>query len=489
MCCLKWFARQNRKRMAAKMRYLFIGFSIIMCMQSTAWAEQVTANDCIRAWEQVQDELFAKAMCETNEDGFVIWGTSRLLSSYLTAYEVTQDERWLHRFCTLTQYLMRLEQQQDIDTDGVERRGWQTGPRYLFSQPALLVDDNGQPALEVTAIRKAENNKVAIAIERSGDQYNLLVRIDGAEQIVRFESLEQSTVEGIVNRELKVGTSIVMVRQIGSEPPAAFPFRYFDGHRCVLSTFHNPRTVAPMARFVWLVHEYGLGAYEEQAESILAFVQSIEQSQQHLWREDHDSGWLLIDPTAPIFWAGMEGPYNVQSMNGLMYTWLWLATGEAEYYRKAQLLAKTVQESFFWYNDMVLSRYAYKAYSRRWQDGESYNVFQYHDGAQTLEDAGHLISAIEFITTAYRYNVAFSAVELGFLRAMYKQMVTPDGLHKYVNGTGETNHVYMGGYFCMLPGLESETLQEIASRYMNRYTKRCGASIVNGWANLARALQ
>ena len=238
-------------------KVISIAFQVLIAVfffQNTAFAKSYkSVYDSLIFQVKVADYL----LTADNLEGHIIWRETPIVESLLNMYEKTRDVKYLDYGAKHVAAIMKKENllAGRPDSDGVMRRGWQTGAHYTFSLKDTLYDENGSAFLEIQGIRRADNNFTTVEFRPTGDAgFTLVVKNDKNKYTKEYDDLTVDNVEGTINQ--KIGfDSYLVVRKLGKSIAQTPITKRLVPQRVTLTTFHTPKILSALIRFVVIVRE------------------------------------------------------------------------------------------------------------------------------------------------------------------------------------------------------------------------------------------
>ncbi|MCD4829822.1 MAG: hypothetical protein K8R90_10380 [Candidatus Cloacimonetes bacterium] len=438
-------------------------------------------------------DLTTRYQSTNNLNGDIVWGAARYLISLATMYEATGDTKYLDHAVLVCDALMQQERDHGPDTDGVQRRGWPAGSRYLFSRPLVFRDERGAPSLEVMAVNWGHNEQVDVSVVHDSDgSYNLLARFVAIGHTTRYNGLNQRNVVEKVNARARPDACL-WVRRLGSRPPAPVSEVRLPGHQVCFEILHNPRILTGFLKFVIAVREHSAASiYQRKADEYLAFVLEFEPSLLRWYEEDAGGGLLRMDSKLPFFQAGLAAPNGATSNCGRFFLHLHRLTGEVAHRDIALQMARRILSSFYTEDGRIVIHYALGEHLAGWSSPGPSLWYPKFKGSKKVVDTSHFMPTMLFILDLYDYDYLTDTQYLNWLNRILKQTWHTEGFSYYIDGTGEADSEtasYTAGYFILLPGLENATINGLQRWYIEKYTRTNRGYIFNGWANFVRVAQ
>lgn len=467
-----------------KRKICFLIFIILLIKLSLFATSYIAIYDSL----VFENNIIEFNLMHNNFNGVVVWGTSKLMSSLLTMYEKTNDEKYIKNFIVLAENIISKENKKKnlIDSDGKKRRGWQTGSRYLFSKPTIFYDNNKNPSLKITAIGYGHNDKVYITITNNEKNFDLTVLNKDTNKTKTFKGLTQNSIEDIINTNLSP-SSIIKVKKLGDSLPQKVVEYKLPSNKITLTTFHNPRILTPLTRFCYIIKKYNLIKYKRYVSKFIPFVKEVEESYQNLWIDNDTTGYYIIEKDIPTFYAGLEVPNNILSDHGRLYLYMFLFTQDSIYKNKLKKIYNHIKNEFYYNNGKVLFNYTYGSYYNGWKNSKVYNYEDY-EGFKRVEDNSHFCSTIDFIIDCYENNLFFDELDINNLKKILRQSLKDNYMSYSINGNGDDRYSYAGGYYIRIPDISDEYIRKIIDIYEKRYTNTQFCFIINGWANIIKVI-
>ncbi len=324
---------------------------LLLALLMIVFAEPATAAqvDLRATFDQAAEKVRASRAGKPVENlaGGIAWGNSYELDAYLEMYLATGDRAYLNQFMPLADAVCaaRADRKGELDFQGHLRRGWLTAGHYTWSEPAVLLDADGKPSLELVTSLYAYNNFLTIEVVPTADgQFDILVRDtrDGAMK-GEFRGLTMDTVEQKVNPE-PAERDVLHVRRLGDKPPRAqVPFTPPPA-KTALHGHHTGKIISPLAQFAALVKTHPeLADLKPQADAYLQCAEEVVPEMELSWTDLGDRGYYSFERDIPFWCDGVPEPHNVLAHTGSAFVWLHDATGNPLYKKRAEQLATFIK--------------------------------------------------------------------------------------------------------------------------------------------------
>ncbi len=391
---------------------------------------QTPVADWVKAWERAYATGASPVL---NNDGFVAaWAQGWQLWSIIMVYEATHENRYLDQFVRAADAVLaaRDSVRGVRDYRGLSLPAWQGDPDYTLHQ-AVVPDQNGHPLL---LIRLSEDMRplrgaVTVNIRTSGNVFTVKARwlYNGMERSEEFKDIslepaagKQYIVSAVNGRSRYITAQMLTSLPVAGRSPAAGDYDLV--HQGYIFEVHTGHIAYPLARFARLVllsadaatrDKYGAKA-REYAEAVAAAVAVHDAD----WHENEiGEGWYSADVYAPIWYAGLDVPFNQMHTLGLAMVELYEITGNPAYRDKVEKLAITYK------NDLKLNKTA-EAYTwgywwskgyrfKGWKATDSTPNYMPSMGAQAKdEDISHGGISVAFAYRAWEAGIVFTDTDM-----------------------------------------------------------------------------
>ncbi len=279
-----------------------------------------------------------------NNDATIAFNTTHLLHSYLDMYELTRDPKYLDLFTQITDKYLNLRD----DKRGLTIFGkstplpvWSVNSFLTLAYPKTLLDDTGNPSLEVLPEHWAHNQTFVINVTDGTNpgtfKLSITNRHRNAEiygEVHVFDNLtmnsfnttytEISTIKGLTGLKFK---------KVGPNRPKNFIITSFQTKR-IVNLHKNGGATSPLARFSLMANQYDWPAiYETKAP---AYKQTAIETVSAI---DSLGEWVDMGSYGYYQWKSTDGggfylnnvpyPFNYSSAIGKTYIYLYRgSTGE-----------------------------------------------------------------------------------------------------------------------------------------------------------------
>ena len=412
-----------------------------------------------------EGRLSRLVMHQDNQEGQIAWAKVFYMEALLNLYEITGQERYLNLFRPHALDLMAQENKAAgrIDDDGRLRRGWQCSGAYTFSRPLVLTDASGRPVLQLQGKRWGQNNTTSVQISHQGENAISILVTNSAS---RFR--EEYTGLTIARLRSWAPTTHTMdhylsVTVLAPGLPARDTTIFFQPARVTLTTFHSPRILVPLLRFVYLVKKENLAHWQSLADTLLNFCSEVFTAYDSLWRPH---GYYINEPGIPFAYAGLPVPYNILADHGRCLLYWAMLTGEARFVRRLALISMKMFNAFQDKDGKVILPYAYGPLYEGWQESHGY-AYPHFRGARRLEDVSHLKSTLVFAFDVSRYDLAYINGFRIRLGRIFQQVYREGDLAYYVDGSGPVQPADVSGSFVLLFPFDRENQQRCLRAFQN----------------------
>lgn len=373
-----------------------------------------------------------------NRTSLLVWQKTYFVEALLEGYLLTGETSYLDRFVTQVDQIFanRDDHLGRTDYTGRSRPGWSVAHHYTYSAPVVLGDADGNPSLEIRAVRWTGNQETRLDISHNGDTYSIRA-VNGfrlPEPIVEeFRNLKQGTVEAIVNAN-PAKDRLIRVTRIGDLPPASRSEVGFEPLPMVFHTHHTGFILAPILRFAALVKTGGApSGFEEKTEEYIHWARESLADYEDAWEDRGDWGFYRMPKGIP-FWAdGSPEPINAMSAHGRAQLYLYEATGDETARDRAAKIARLIQRYMTHGDDGGVSwPYAHGESFTGWTkaDGISVNTPDMEPYSYG-ENVHYAQPTLRFLAEANRLGVAVTDETLAALRQTFRRIWkrdTPLGL-------------------------------------------------------------
>jgi len=412
-------------------------------------ASSLSGKDYKREYDKLlySDRMPSKFVRNDNLAGSIVWNESYLLESMLNMYENTGDIAYLHVFVNQISAVAQRENgvTNTADDDGIIRRGWQTGGHYSFSQPLNLLDRNGGVSLRVTAKRWGHNNYTTVQVAAASDTgFTIKVRNTRTKFSKDFENVSMRTVEKKVNGGGSM-SEYIYVEKRGESMPRPTGVLKLETQKITLTAFNNPRLLAPMLRFAYIVENRDLNAFRRTAGEALEFAEEIMASYDDLWNEN---GYFENETGIPFSYAGLPVPYNILADHGRVYLFHSLLTNNSESSERLDKILERIDNGFSIKSDSTKFFYNQGALFNGWTNSTKYN-YKKHWAANRIEDTAHFCSTIYFLHDMRRNNKLDNNELAERVRKVFWQSYSPTGMSYNIDGSGNKNNLTAPGIFIL----------------------------------------
>lgn len=477
----------------------------VLALAASAWAAQPPSLNA--PWRDTFDGLAAQlrqARADKPSDntaGGVAWGDSYELDALLEMFQATGDRSYLDHFVILADRVVasRADKRGELDFKGELRRGWLTGGHYTWGVPTVLPDLAGAPSLEITTSLNAYNNQSAIEVLAAAEgRFSLVVR-DRRDRKIRGEWREVSMADAEVRINPAPGkVGPLRVRRLGANPPAPrAPFTPPTA-KTVLHGHHTGKIIAPLAQFAaWVKQRPDLSSYEEKAREYLRCAEETAPEQERSWIDLGDKGYYIFEKNIPFWCDGLPEPHNTLAATGTAFLWLFEATGEPLYRRRAEQLARFIRSNleprpdgtwmfYYWFGPLHTG---WKA-----SDNLSANT-PARAGAKSPEDVSHLQLTVRFMVECAERGIVFSRDDLlRFARTFNERLFVATSAGGTLHSTmaAAVDDPRLGAYdpalygFALLGPVDRQVFERCRDIYIRRYDKVPNAARLYGWGVLNR---
>jgi hypothetical protein len=388
-----------------RMATFFPSFLIALSITILGIAGTSAQSDLRATFDQVAGKVRAAREKKPmdNLTGGIVWGNSYELDAYLEMYLATGDRDYLNHFVTLAEAVCaaRADRKGELDFQGHLRRGWLTAGQFTWSQPAVLLDETGRPSLELVASQWAYNNFLSIELLRgAGDHFDILVR-DKRDNSIKgeFRNLAMDTVEARIN-PAPDKRGVLHARRLGDRPPRAqTPFTPPPA-KTVLHGHHTGKIISPLARFAAIVKTHPeLADLKPKADAFLQCAEEVVPELEQSWTDLGDRGYYLFERGIPFWCDGIPEPHNVLAHTGSAFVWLYEATGNELYRKRAQQLATLIKGNLEPLPDGTwMFHYWFGVVHDGWKPEDQISTNQpAWKGNKTPEDIAHLQHTLRFM--------------------------------------------------------------------------------------------
>ena len=445
-------------------KVISIAFQVLIAVffsQNTAFAKSYkSVYDSLIFQVKVADYL----LTADNLEGHIIWRETPIVESLLNMYEKTRDVKYLDYGAKHVATIMKKENllAGRPDSDGVMRRGWQTGAHYTFSLKDTLYDENGSAFLEIQGIRRADNNFTTVEFRPTGDAgFTLVVKNDKNKYTKEYDDLTVDNVEGTINQ--KIGfDSYLVVRKLGKSIAQTPITKRLVPQRVTLTTFHTPKILSALIRFVVIVREAQLAEYQPLADELSDFAREIVTSYDNLWNK---KGYIINHPKLAYAFAGVEVPFNILADHGRCYLYMYLVTQDEKYLKRLDKISDFIFKSYREKDGKLIIPYAYGKFYSGWTNCDKYH-YRNHSGSKHLEDNSHYTAQIMFIYDMMKYEYGYIDTFRDKVLTLLQQSLRQDGISYYIDGSGDRTFNPAAGFYILLTMFDP-ALQQACERIVH----------------------
>lgn len=394
------------------------------------------AFDTRPAYDQLMQAQGQKSL-RGPDTGYLAWGESYVMASFVTMYEATDDTAYLDR---LVQHADSVLARRDSvvgtkDYRGRSLPGWSAGEHYSIGE-LRLIDATGAPTLYLRSALTGYNHQTEVTVTEGTEPGTFTLHVRNAKY------RREDTFENLTMDRDAANYAIPRIRASRlAQPYSAMRLHVEDlgstatgvkRHPVPVSTTMNP------SRFLWPVHQgmifepmlsfartvltqdrlRGNEAYRTKAETYIAAAEKLFCILEEGWREnDAGEGWYEVEKGAPVWMDGCDEPHNHFLALGAAMLHLAAATGDGFWRDRVEKMAHTIRNDMRHVPDGDLYVWPYW-----WSKGKAYNGWTREDDVsrntpgkkpvQSMEDFSHGSIEINFAYRCYRDGIVFTRLDL-----------------------------------------------------------------------------